>query len=189
MGFFGKEAIRLRREKRKKRRQEFYECIREVAGHPVVRSMRKYPMHGTTSCYKHCLRVAYYNYLWCRSLGLDARSAARAGMLHDLFLYDWHKHGEETGTRFHGLTHPGEALKNAEKLFKLNDTERDAIRSHMWPVTLFTIPRTGEAWITTLTDKYCGGVETLRRKRASVGKGYKELSPAVESFTVMTDMK
>lgn len=150
---------------RKEKYKEFYNLIRDIAEHPTVLSMRRYPHHGRTSCYQHCLHVAYYNYLWCRMLKMDARSAARAGMLHDLFLYDWHTHARETGERFHGLTHPAAALQNAERIFELNDTERDIIRSHMWPVTPLAVPQTGEAWITTLADKYCGGFETVRRKK------------------------
>lgn len=145
-------------------KDEFYECIWDIAQHPVVLRMKLYPHHGTTNCYQHCMNVAYYNYQWCRFFHLDARSAARAGMLHDLFLYDWHTHAAKTGDKFHGLTHPGAAYKNAKKFFDLNPTEIDIILTHMWPVTLFRFPKTKEGFITTLTDKYCGACETSRRR-------------------------
>ena len=93
--------------------REFYRTIQDVAEHPVVLRMKKYPHHGDTSCYKHCMRVAYFNYIICKKLHLDAKSAARAGMLHDLFLYDWHTHARETGERLHGFTHAEKAYKNA----------------------------------------------------------------------------
>ena len=144
--------------------QDFFECVKDIARHPVVLRMKLYNHHGKTSCYDHCMHVAYYNYCWCKYLHLDAESAARGGMLHDMFLYDWHTHARETGNRFHGLTHPLTAYKNAMKNFDLNRTEQDVIRSHMWPVTLLTIPRTREGWITTLTDKYCGTLETGKRR-------------------------
>lgn len=143
--------------------EEFYECIRDIAEHPVVLRMKLYPHHGRTDCYHHCLHVAYYNYVWCRHLQLDARSAARGAMLHDLFLYDWHTHAARTGDRFHGMTHPKCALKHAQKFFTLNPIEKDIIQKHMWPVTVFHFPRTKEGWITTLTDKYCGTLESIRR--------------------------
>lgn len=143
--------------------KEFYETIRDIAEHPVVRQMKRYPQHGNTSCYKHCLRVAYQNYKLCKKLHLDARSAARAGMLHDLFLYDWHTHAKETGEHLHGLKHPEKAYHNAKKIVKLNKVEEDIIRSHMWPVTLRRIPRTKEGWVTVLTDKYAGFLETGKR--------------------------
>lgn len=145
-------------------KREFYREIRDIAEHPVVLRMRRYPHHGRTSCYQHCLHVAYYNYFLCRLLRLDARSAARAGMLHDLFLYDWHTHAARTGEHFHGLKHPQKAYNNARKHFRLNKIEVDIIKNHMWPVTFLCIPRTKEGWITTLTDKYCGAFETSRRK-------------------------
>ena len=93
--------------------QDFWECIEDLARHPVVLRMKLYPHHGSTNCYQHCMNVAYYNYKICRFMHLDAVSAARAGMLHDLFLYDWHTHAKKKGDRFHGLTHPKTAYKNA----------------------------------------------------------------------------
>ena len=143
-------------------RNAFCSHISDIFRHPAVRRMRQYPHHGRTNCYDHCLHVAFYNYKWCRRLHLDYRSAARAGMLHDMFLYDWHTHGRLTGERLHGLTHPKRALKNAGKYFSLNPTEKDVILSHMWPVTFFRFPCTKEGWIIVLTDKYCGLLETLR---------------------------
>lgn len=84
-------------------------------------------------------------------------------MLHDLFLYDWHTHAKETGQRFHGLTHPKTALNHACRLFPLNDIERcdpgAYVASH-----IFSIPHTKEGWIITLTDKYCGAFESMKRK-------------------------
>lgn len=163
MRFFRKyrQSLQLRKQKWD---EEFYECIQDIVRHPVVLRMKLYPHHGKTNCYEHCLHVAYYNYVWCRFLHLDARSAARGGMLHDLFLYDWHTHARETGNHFHGLTHPKTALTHAVKIFRLNPVEKDVIRCHMWPVTLLSFPHTREGWIITLTDKYCGACETGRRK-------------------------
>lgn len=167
MKFKNKLLTNLRREASEKKEdlrrdwgEDFYECIRDIAHHPVVLRMKLYPHHGHTNCYQHCLHVAYYNYIWCRFLELDAHSAARGGMLHDLFLYDWHTHTAKTGDHFHGMTHPKCAYKHAKKFFELNAIEEDIILSHMWPVTLFRVPRTKEGWITTFTDKYCGTLET-----------------------------
>lgn len=139
-------------------KQEFYEAIRDIAEHPVVLQMKEFPHHCDTTCYDHCLHVAYHNYCICKSLNLDAVSAARAGMLHDLFLYDWRTHSRETGKHFHAMTHPREALKNAEQYFELNNLEREIIAKHMWPVTI-TPPTSPEAMIIAYTDKYCGFVE------------------------------
>ena len=41
--------------------EQFYECIKDIATHPVVLRMKLYPHHGVTNCYQHCLHVSYYN--------------------------------------------------------------------------------------------------------------------------------
>lgn len=158
-----KEALEKEADLRVEWGEDFYECIRDIAEHPVVLRMKLYPHHGHTNCYQHCLHVAYYNYLICRYFHLDAVAAARGGMLHDLFLYDWHTHAAKTGDHFHGMTHPKCAYTHAKKFFPLSRKEKDIILSHMWPVTLFHMPHTKEGWITTLTDKYCGALETSQR--------------------------
>lgn len=158
-----REALEKEQDLRLDWGNDFYECIRDIAEHPVVLRMKLYPHHGNTNCYQHCLHVAYYNYILCRQLNLNARAAARAGMLHDLFLYDWHTHAKKTGQHFHGLTHPRAALEHAQKFFVLSDMEKDIILGHMWPVTLFHIPRYKETWIIVLTDKYCGTLESSQR--------------------------
>lgn len=143
---------------------DFYDCIQDIAEHPAVLRMKLYPHHGHTNCYQHCLHVAFYNYEWCRRLKLDAVSAARGGMLHDFFLYDWHTHAARTGDYFHGMTHPAVALKHSEKFFTLNEIEKDIIYRHMWPLTPIRFPRTKEGWVSTFSDKYCSTLETSQRK-------------------------
>ncbi|UWP60412.1 HDIG domain-containing metalloprotein [Ruminococcus gauvreauii] len=138
--------------------REFFECIRDIIYHPVVLQMKQFSQHCDTDCYQHCLMVAYYNFSICKSLGLDARSAARGGMLHDLFLYDWRKHREKTGDHFHAMTHPWTAYRNAKKYFSINTVEKEIITKHMWPVT-FIPPRHPETYVICLTDKYCGTLE------------------------------
>ena len=98
--------------------------------------MREYVQHGVTSCLEHCISVSYRSYLACKEYGLDARAAARAGLLHDLFLYDWHSHRPEPGEGLHGFTHPRRALEKAERDFELNDAERAIILHDMWPLTI-----------------------------------------------------
>ena len=34
-------------------KREFYKSIQDLAEHPVVLEMKKYPQHGKTNCYKH----------------------------------------------------------------------------------------------------------------------------------------
>ncbi|NCB93479.1 MAG: HD domain-containing protein [Clostridia bacterium] len=150
--------LRKRRYEKNERNQEFYDCIKDIIDHPVVLQMKNYYQHCETDCYEHCLNVAYNNFCICKYLGLDARSAARGGMLHDLFLYDWRKHSRRTGDHLHAITHPIAAYRNARKYFKLNKREKEVITKHMWPVSLIP-PRYPETYVICLTDKYCGSME------------------------------
>lgn len=153
-------SMRRRKKQNIEKKKEFYTCIADLTVHPVVIQMRKYPQHGNTNCYRHCLHVAYYNYLICTWLGLRAREAARAGMLHDLFLYDWHTHARETGERFHGFRHPRRAMEVAQEQVALSDLEKDMILKHMWPLTIIP-PRYPESFVICLVDKYCSICETM----------------------------
>jgi uncharacterized protein len=89
-------------------------------------------------------------------MGLDYRSAARGGLLHDFFLYDWHIKKSHEG--LHGFIHPRVALENANKYFHLNDMEQDVICKHMWPMTIKP-PKYKEAYIVDAIDKYCAFME------------------------------
>jgi len=136
-------------------KKEYYETVRDIIEHPVMQEMRKYQQHCHTDCLQHCVNVSYHNYLICRVLRLDARAAARAGLLHDLFLYDWRLHAGITGDRFHAMTHPRRALRNAEKYFMLSELEKDIILKHMWPLTVIP-PKSLESLIIGIVDKTCG---------------------------------
>lgn len=135
--------------------REFYETIQDLLEHPMVLKMKDYPHHCNTSCYQHCLNVSYYNYRICKQFGLNGKAAARAGMLHDMFLYNWRGYSKRTGDHFHAMTHPRKALNNASKYFTIDELEQEIILKHMWPLTVIP-PFTAEAFIISLTDKYCG---------------------------------
>lgn len=140
--------------------QEFEEIVRPLVQHEAVQSMKKYPHHGITTCYRHCMHVAFYSYLVCKKLGLDEKAAARAGVLHDLFMYDWHEMQPKKGELPHGFTHPHTALANADKYFELSDVEKDMIVKHMFPLTI-ALPRYKETVVIVCVDKFCGIIETL----------------------------
>ena len=145
---------------------EFNEILSDILSNETVKQMHNYIQHGEISCYTHCYYVAYYTYLICKKLKLDYKSAVRGAMLHDLFLYDWHTTSpadiNEKGV--HAWAHPRIALKNASKIFNLNDTDKDIIRNHMWPVTL-KFPKTKEAFIVSCMDKYSATAETFMNCR------------------------
>lgn len=143
---------------------EYLACVQDILEHPVFCSMDHYYQHGTTTCKEHCIRVSYLSYRICRKVGWDSRSAARASLLHDLFLYDWHTHAKLTGQRFHGFTHPRTALKNAVRYFELTEQEQDMILRHMWPLTPVP-PSTREGLAVCYADKVCSLAEVVENIR------------------------
>ena len=133
--------------------------ISDLLREPKVISMRQYRQHFNVNCFDHCLFVSYNTYLICKKHHLDYISAARAGMLHDLYLYDWRK--RENGRKgHHAFTHGKEAAKQASTIISLNDIEKDIITNHMWPVTP-EIPKYKETFIITLVDKYFAVAEAF----------------------------
>lgn len=147
---------------------EFYSIISDIISNDTVKQMKNFRQHCNTSCFKHCMQVAYYTFIICKKLKLDYISATRGAMLHDLFLYDWRdKNITSTLPGLHAYVHPIIAFKNANKLFKLNDIEQDIIIKHMWPVTL-KFPKYKESYIVTLMDKYSACVETYNYIQAKL---------------------
>lgn len=141
-------------------KEEFLCIIDDIITNETVKQMKNFRQHCDTSCYEHCLHVAYYSYFLCKKLGLDYISTARAAMLHDLFLYDWRKKYRDIELPgLHAFVHPKIALKNASLIFDLNEKEQDIIVKHMWPVTI-TLPKYKESYIVTLMDKYSALRET-----------------------------
>ncbi len=137
---------------------EFRAIIKDIVENDTVQQMRNFRQHYDTSCFDHCYKVALISYIICKKLKLDYISAARAGMLHDLFLYDWRIH-EPGRKRFHAFHHPRIALNNSLKIFSLNKKEQDIILKHMWPITVIP-PKSMEAFIITFVDKYCALLES-----------------------------
>lgn len=141
--------------------REFENIICDLVNNETVQKMKYYKQHYETSCFEHCKMVAYCCYLICKKYNLDYISATRAGMLHDLFLYDW-RFRQDGRKGLHAFTHPRTALENASKLFNLNEKECDIILKHMWPVTFFSFPKYMESFIITLVDKYCAIQESIK---------------------------
>ena len=145
---------------------EFISIIQDLIQNPTVKQMRNFNQHADTSCYKHCMQVAYYTYIVCKYFRLDYISATRGAMLHDLFLYDWRiRQPDRKG--LHAFTHGKTACKNASKLFDLNQKEKDMILTHMWPVTI-QFPTSIEGFILTFVDKYCAISETCKVLKSKI---------------------
>ncbi len=144
---------------------EFNLIIADILNNNTVNLMKNYRQHYDTSCFEHCKNVAFYSYLICRKFNLDYEAASRAGMLHDLFLYDWRK--KTDGRKgLHGFRHPKIALNNSNKLFILSDKEQDIILKHMWPLTV-VFPKYKESYIVSFVDKFCAIKESYEHYKKS----------------------
>ena len=51
--------------------EEFFSIINDLVKNTKVQKMKIYNQHAHTSCYKHCMQVAYYTYIICKKLNLD----------------------------------------------------------------------------------------------------------------------
>lgn len=145
----------------KRRNEKTEPALAELKQHPQVLRMKNYVQHGRVSTYEHCENVVRACGRLNRRLHLkaDEKTLLRGAMLHEFFLYDWHK---QDGThRWHGFHHADRAADNAKRLLDATDEECRIIRSHMWPLTITKIPRSREAWIVCLADKWCSLLETL----------------------------
>jgi len=109
--------------------------------------------HHTNHIYDHVVRVSYISYVIAKALGLNYRSAARGGLMHDFSLYDWRKRkATDTSKALHGREHPHIALANARAQFEVSDLEADIIVKHMFPKT-HAMPRYKESFVVSLSDK------------------------------------
>ncbi len=137
-------------------------------------STKDYIQHGTMTVNNHCMNVAKYSLAISRKLPFDfnEEELVRGALLHDYFLYDWHDKEHIAPFRLHGFYHPGIALKNAEKEYKLTPRERDIIQKHMWPLTVVP-PMCREAWVVTTADKWCSFMETVRFHKGHGSRRFK----------------
>ena len=134
---------------------EYLALVQDILEHPLVRSMEAYTQHGETSCLRHSINVSYLSWLMARHLGCDAKAAARAGLLHDFCLYDFHE--KSADGEHQAFLHPKVAAENSMEHFDISEKERDAILSHMFP--LGPLPKSREAWLITIADKLCAAAE------------------------------
>ena len=156
------EYIKKKHSNRDQDKDEFVSVIGAMANNDKVKEMKNFNHHSYTSCFEHSLHVSYYNYKICKRLGWDAKASAKAGLLHDMFLYDWHGYKPQSGERLHGFEHPLKSLKNARSCFHITEKEGDIISKHMFPLTI-TPPKYKETYVIILTDKFCSACEVMDR--------------------------
>lgn len=173
------EAIESILNNRKPAEHEYTHIVSDILEHNVFKQLQNF-FHHNSSIYEHAKVVSYVSYRICKYLNLDYKSAARGGLLHDFFLYDWRDHDEPdlAKEKYHGMAHPKIALGNSMKHFELNEIEKDIIVKHMWPLTLIP-PKFQESFVVSFADKYVSSKEFIdefkkkqknKIKKASVRK-------------------
>lgn len=137
----------------------YRDCVKDLIDTDEVISLMDYEHHVDVNRFDHCLNVSYLSFVLCRSLRMDARAAARGGLLHDLFFYNVSE--QDISMKDHFFCHARNALENARRLCDLTKTEEDIILNHMWPST-HALPKTREGQLVCLIDKYCSVGETAQ---------------------------
>ncbi len=139
---------------------EFLGIVDEYIQSPLVQTLKEKKGHnGAIDRYEHSLTVAYKSYKISKKLGLDFESAAIGGLLHDVGIYD------DVSTKIKKaldvIKHPKLSENLAKDNFNLTSKQTNIIKSHMWPICLFTLPTSAEALIVNAMDTYCAAVEYL----------------------------
>lgn len=131
--------------------QEYLTIVDDLLQHDEVQQLAQYTQHHFSNRLRHSISVSYQSYLIAKKIGADATATARAGLLHDLFYYDWRVTKFEEGS--HAYVHPRIALQNAQKITHISGKEADIIVKHMFGATI-ALPKYRESWIVSLVDDF-----------------------------------
>ena len=136
----------------------------DILSHPSFLQQKDYYQHGNTTTYDHVILVADKSLRIAKRwpFKVNEESLVRSALLHDYYLYDWHHPGK--GNHFHPFRHGGRAKANAIKDFNVSKREQNAIKHHMFPLTLVP-PIHSEGWIITIADKTSAMKETTKRRK------------------------
>ena len=135
----------------------YLDCVGELLASPQVQAMKDIRHHPGVSCFEHSLFVSYVAFRLARRWGRDGWAAARAGLLHDLYLYD----PRSLPSYKQCFAHPLAAERNARALCgELSREEENSILAHMWPMAR-SAPRSRTAAAVCLADKLCATAEVL----------------------------
>ena len=138
----------------------YLELVGPLLDTDEVQSMGQWNHHFGVTTYEHSLFVSYVAYRMARALGMDCYAAARAGLLHDLYLYSPYRDDSHPGNQC--FYHPIAALKNAKALVPdLTEAEENSIVSHMWPLA-YHMPKCRLALVISAADKLCAMLEITK---------------------------
>lgn len=138
--------------------QDYLNIVDDLLQHNEVQQLSQYTQHHFSNRLRHSISVSYQSYLIAKKIGADETATARAGLLHDMFYYDWRVTKFEEGS--HAYVHPRVALKNAQKITHINSKEADIILKHMFGATI-ALPKYRESWIVSIVDDFAAVNEYL----------------------------
>jgi uncharacterized protein len=133
----------------------FFDSVDDILLNKDFLKLSDYYQHLGTSRLTHSIHVSYITWKIAGIFKLDKRSAARAGLLHDFCLYDFHANNYVHKLQL--FYHPKAAARTSREHFILTDKENKAILSHMFPFG--PVPTSREAWAVTTADKICAAAE------------------------------
>ncbi len=142
-----------------RRYAEYEGRVKDILYSPSMERLKAYNQHMGTSRFTHSLAVSYKSYIIARLLGWNSLAVARAGLMHDMFYYNFRDAGFTA--REHCRIHPKIALNNAKRNFTVSDLESEIILDHMF-LASWTPPRHKEAYLVTMVDKYCATAELFK---------------------------
>ena len=146
-------------------RLQLDELLYHYRQHAKIQEMKRYIQHGSITTYDHVERVTKLCFLVNRRfhLGANERALVIGAFMHDFYLYDWHEN--VPSHRLHGYHHADTSCTNAINYFQIGELVQQMIRTHMWPLTITKLPRSREAWILCLVDKYISTEETFAMRK------------------------
>ena len=153
---------------------EFLEVVRDILEDREFKKLNSFRQHLKTTRFMHSLNVSYISWCLARRFRCDARAAARAGLLHDFFLYDFRD--KQPTRELQAFYHPKVAAYNSTNHFNISEKEANAILSHMFP--LGPLPTSKEAWLITCADKICATMELFQLHIALAKPGRVKISAA-----------
>lgn len=170
--------------------ENFREMTEDIINHPLFLQLRSCPHHGgDNSLYVHSVSTAKCAYQLARRFHMRedrVRAVTRAALLHDFFGYDWQSErhrrymcrysGFKRVAHMHAFIHGAHAARRADRLFGLDERQRSAITSHMFP--LAPVPKNSEAWVLTLADKLVASKEMGKTVSWHVRSWYHKVIPA-----------
>lgn len=120
---------------------------------------------GDHSFYVACASLCICNFLGHIGINTNKKDMINAALCHDLGILG---RSEKFSSSMQMMKeHPKDSVPIAREILGEDDNKRveDIISHHMWPATPLSFPRSREAYVITVADKYCAVMERLFKKK------------------------